>query len=67
MCDDAVRMVMTVMRMLSEDMMTRYPGLFSSEVSNRCVIGLLFRRLCKEVRCVLKVCAEMLIIGHKYE
>ena len=45
MCDDAVRMVMTVMRMISVDMITRYPGLFSRAVTNRCVISLLFRRL----------------------
>ena len=45
MCDEAVRMVMPVMRMISVDMMTRYRGLFSREVSNRCVIALLFRLL----------------------
>ena len=39
MCDVAARMVKTVMRMISADMMTRYPCLFSREVSNRCVIG----------------------------
>ena len=35
-------MLMPAMRMITADMMTRYPGLFSREVSNRCDIGLLF-------------------------
>ena len=51
MCDEAVRMVMPVMLMISVDMMTRYPGLFSKEVSNSCVIGLLYSRLFR--RCVV--------------
>ena len=44
MCDDALRMVMTAMRMISGGMMTRYPPLFSRELSNLCFI------------CVLSVC-----------
>ena len=67
MCDDAVRMVMPAMRMITADMMSRYPGLFSREVSKRCVIGLLFLRLCKEVRWILKVWAETSLLGHKNE
>ena len=47
MSDDAVMMAKPAMRMITAEMMTRYTGLFSREVSKRCVIGLLFRRSCR--------------------
>ena len=47
MCYDVLWMVMPVMLMNSAELMTRYHGLVSSEVSNQCVIVLLFRRLCR--------------------
>ena len=64
--NDCLMMVMPAMRMISADM-TRYAGLLSIEVYNRCVIGLLFRRLCKEVRSVLMVSAAMWIIDHNHQ
>ena len=57
---------MTVMRMISGDM-TRYAGVLAREVFNRCVIGWLFRRVCDDVRCDLKVCAQTWVIGPKEE
>ena len=54
---------MTVMRMISADMISRYPTLFSREVPNRFSIPTVL----EEVRCVLKVWAETCVIGHKYE
>ena len=42
MCDDAVRLVMPVMRIISAEMLTRYPGLFWREVPNRCVIAVCY-------------------------
>ena len=75
MCDDAVWMVM---RMISADMLTRNPGLVSNpclicSVFCRCLIGVLSVTLCsrrfctiqtvmQEVRCVLKGCAEKVIV-----
>ena len=44
MCDDAVRMVRPMMRIISADILTPYHGLVSTAVSNQCVIGLLIIR-----------------------
>ena len=63
MCDDAVMMVMPVMRTINADMMSRYPGLFWREVFYRFAI----QTVMQVVRCVLKVCAETLVIGQSDE
>ena len=62
MCDDAVRMVMPVMRMISWDM-KRYAGVLSRQVCYRYAI----QTVMEELRCVLKVSADTWEIGHKYE
>ena len=63
MCDDAVMMVMAAMRIITADLMTRYCGLFSSEVCYRFAI----QTVIQEVRCVLKVCAEAWVFADNDE
>ena len=63
MCDDAVLLVMPVMRTINGDMMTRYACLFWREVCYRFAI----QTVMLEVRCLLKVCAETWVIRHKDE
>ena len=55
-------MTMTFMILISGEM-KRYAGVLSREVRYRYAI----QRVIHEVRCVLKVCADTLIIGHKHE
>ena len=53
MCDDAVRIVMTVMRMISAEMMTRYAGVLSRVVCFRFAIQPVMQggRMCFEGIC----------------
>ena len=66
MFDYAVKMVMPVNPMMSADIIPRYPCLVSRKVSIRCY-RVASQTMMQEMRCVLKECAEMWVIGHNDE